>query len=368
MVGIGFDSGGSRTTYSIDRGDGPVVESGNETSASLADARGSASVQAAVRWIVEVIHDQQDDEIVAWIGAAGFSAATSRAIQEQFAVELHELSAKLEEEERHCEVIVANDAVSILKAPPLGGAGVVGIVGTGSVVLGAHPSCPVGIIKRGGWEWLASDEGAGVWMTLQCIRLLLHDIQARGPLEYRSVLLDRLADYLSIGDDDLQHIPSSHRAMAKAELIARRASENRADAKRFFANFVHPHIFDLAILKTGQPHDPLAAQVLEESVRAIAQEAASVSETLAAHTADEPNQRETLPMVVGGKIAANAHYEELLRSAVTSTCRSIHSVETIGDAADRLAALAFRYLVAGARGKAAITRAFDPLHPVTRLL
>jgi N-acetylglucosamine kinase-like BadF-type ATPase len=368
MLGIGFDTGGSRTTYSTDRGDGPQMESGNETSASLANARDNSSTQAAISWIIDVIHSQEDDEIVAWIGAAGFSAATSRAIEAQFAAPLRELSERLELEDRHCEVYIANDAISILKAPPLLGAGVVAIVGTGSVVLGAHPKCHAGVIKRGGWEWLVSDEGAGVWMTLQCIRLLLLDIQSRGSLDYRSVLLDRLADHLSITVEDTQHIPASHRAMAKAELIARRAAENRPDTKRFFASFVHPDIFDLAVLKTGLPHDPLAAQVLEESVRHIAEGADFVSTTLAAHTADEPNQRESLPMVVGGKIAANPHYDEMLRAAVGSTCRSVNAVETIGDAAERLATLAVHYLKANMRGKSAIMRSPDPLHSIVRLL
>jgi hypothetical protein len=205
-------------------------------------------------------------------------------------------------------------------------------------------------------------------MTLECIRLLLRDIQARGAQDYHSVLLDHLTDFLAIPVEATLHIAPSHRALAKADLIARRISENRPDAKRFFASFVYPHIFDLAALKAGRPHDPIAAEVLNESVRIMAESARIVSDTLAAHTADEPNLREALPMIVGGNIGANPHYDGLLRAAVASTCRSVKSVTAIGDAADTLAALAIHYLRATPRGKTEVTRALDPLHPVLRLL
>jgi BadF/BadG/BcrA/BcrD ATPase family protein len=368
MLGIGFDSGGSRTTYVLDRGDGPQTRPGNEAAVSLADARAQASIDAAITWMLELIRNQDDDEIVAWIGAAGFSAGAIGAIKDRFERPVQELARQLEADGRLCEIFIANDAVSILKAPPLLGSGVAAVVGTGSVVLGAHPQCPEGVVKRGGLEWLVSDEGSGVWMTLQCIRLVLRDIQTRGSEDYHSVLLDRLADFLSIPVEATLHIPPSHRAFARAELIARRASENRADMKRFFASFAYPNIFDLAVLEAGRPHDPLAAEVIAESVRVITEQVQALSDTLAAYTADEPNRRSRLPMVVGGNIAANGHYADQLRIAVSASCRFISSVETIGDAANAFASLAAHYVHADPKGRAAIVKAFDPLHPVVRLL
>ena len=98
---------------------------------------------------------------------------------------------------------------------------------------------------------MVSDEGSVVWMTLESIRLHLADIEARGPVDYHSALLDRLADHVGISESELSDIPSSHVALAKADLVARRMAESRMDAKRFFGRFVYPHIFDLASLEPG---------------------------------------------------------------------------------------------------------------------
>lgn len=368
MVGVGFDSGGTRTSYAIDRGAGSERQIGTESAVSLANARGEASMRAAVEWMMRIIQDQDDEEVIAWIGAAGFSASTAESIKGHFAEPLRALEAAMETSGRHCEVFIANDAVSILKAPPQLGVGVAAIVGTGSVVLGFHPACTEGIVKRGGFEWLVSDEGAGVWMTLECARRLLHDIQDRGAAGYDSVLLERLSDYLGVTFSDVRHVPESHRALAKADLIARKISEPRLDTKRFLANFVYPHLFDMAIIDANAPHDPIAAEVLNESVRVITDGVRSVSDLLAAHTADEPNAREKLRVVVGGNIAANRHYSQLLKNSVAEKCRYVESVEMIGDAADELAALSFYYGNAESKERTRLARSFDPLHPVLRLL
>ncbi|MGI9098492.1 MAG: hypothetical protein ACR2H2_08385 [Solirubrobacteraceae bacterium] len=368
MLGIGFDSGGSRTTYALDLGGGPQLREGNESAVSLADARGAAAASAAIEWMVDVIKNQSDDDIVAWIGAAGFSAASAPAIQARFREPLRALAAELEEEGRRCEVFIANDAVSLLKAPPLLGTGMAAVVGTGSVVIGAHPKCPTGVVQRGGYEWLVSDEGSAVWMTLQCVRMVLRDIQARGSQDYHSVLLERLADFLGIPVEATLHIPLSHRALARADLVARRISESRPDAKRWYASFAYPHIFDLATRQPGSPYDPLAAEVLRSSVEVIAESVRMVSDELAAYTADEPNLREPLALIVGGKIAAHAQYNQQLQSTIAGTCRFVSSVTAIGDGATSFAALAARYLASDRRRKAQIAQAVDPLHPIYRLL
>jgi N-acetylglucosamine kinase-like BadF-type ATPase len=368
LLGIGFDSGGSRTSYGCYGGTCAIQVSGNEAGVSIADARDADAIRTAIGWIIDIIQSQSDPEICAWIGAAGFSASTAHSIVEQFFKPMRDLGEWIQDHDRQCEVFIANDAVSILKAAPLLGNGVVAIVGTGSVVMGAHPKCPEGVVKRGGYEWLVSDEGAGVWMTLQCIRLLLRDIEARGARHYHSPLLDRLADFLEISDAEIEDIPSSHRALAKIDLIARRTAASRQDAKRFFARFAYPHIFDLAALEAGKPHDPIAAEVLSQSVELVVENVRVVSDTLAAYTADEPNLRERLPLVVGGSIAANPLYDQLLRAQVGSSCRFVSSIEAIGGGADLFASLSAQYLAADLRERRAIAKSFDPLHPVVRLL
>lgn len=368
MLGIGVTSGGTRTNYALTRGDGALEVSRNETGASIADARGREGVALVGEWIADVVPSQDDDEMCVWIGAAGFSAATAREIAERLSPSMRLLANRLEEADKQCEVFICNDAVALLKAPPLLGSGVVAIVGTGSVVMGAHPSCADGVVQRGGYEWLVSDEGSGVWMTLESIRLLLADIEARGPVDYHSALLDRLADHAGISESELTDIPASHVALAKADLVARRMSEGRMDAKRFFGRFVHPHIFDLAALEPGKPHDPIASEVLNRSVDHIVNSARVVSDILAAHTADEPNSREKLPLIVGGNIAANPLYDQRLRAAVSSECRSVSSVEAIGDPSDSLAALSYHYLESDHKERRRLRKSIDPLHPVLKLL
>jgi N-acetylglucosamine kinase-like BadF-type ATPase len=368
VLGVGIDSGGSRTSYALDAGDGPLESSGNEAGSSIADARDTAAMMAAVNWIMDVIESQDDDEMCVWISAAGFSAPTASAIKAHFEPRIRALAARCEEDDRQVDIFIANDAVGLLKAPPLNGAGVAAIVGTGSVVMGAHPSCDEGVIKRGGYEWLVSDEGAGVWMTLQSIRLILRDIEERGARDYRSALLDRLADYVGIGEHELVEIPVTHRALAKADAVARKMSESRPDAKRFYARFVYPHIFDLVSLESGKAHDRIAADVVNQSVSVIVENIRIVSERLAAYTADEPNLRQGMPLIIGGNIAANPLYDQRLRVQLAASCRYISSVEAIGSAAQNLAALAAGYLKQNDRGRRQITKSFDPLHPVLRLL
>lgn len=368
MLGLGFDSGGTRTTYAAADETGVLDSVGNEAGYSIADARDSETLGAAIDWIMDVVEDQTDDEIAVWIAAAGFSAATAKAIKGRFEPRLRSLGRRLEKEDRSVQILIANDGVSLLKAPPLNGAGVIAIVGTGSVVIGAHPDFPDGVIQRGGYEWMVSDEGAGVWLTLQCMRLILRDIQERGPRDYHSALLDRLADYFGITDADLGDVPASHRSMARADAVARKMSESRSDLKRSLARFVHPNIFDLASLGQGRSHDRIAADVISQSVGIIVDSIRSVSDSLAAFTADEPNLRQPMPLIVGGNIAANPLYDQQLRVQVASTCRYISSVEAIGSSANSIARLAFSYVAAREKDRRQIGRSLDPLHPVLQLL
>ena len=363
MLGIGVDSGGTHTTFSLVR-DGVTLEAqGNETSDSISNARGAGSLQATVAWIMRTIAAQDDDEICAWIGAAGFNGAAASYVIEAFTPYIEQAR----DAGRRWEIFIANDGVSLLKAPPLFGRGIAAIIGTGSVVMGAHPLCPDGVVKRSGAEWLVSDEGSGVWMTLLAVRMVLQDIQQQGSDGYHSALLDRLCDYFGVEGSLLTDVSATHKALGRAELLAHKISEGRLDAKRRLAGFVYPHLFDLAGLAAGRTHDRIASEVIAASVRQIADHVEAVSEVLAAYTADSPNDRERLPLVVGGNIAANPLYEQQLRAAV-SGCKYVGSLEVVGDAADLFARLAAHYAEAPSREQRAIARSFDSLHPVVQLL
>lgn len=162
-------------------------------------------------------------------------------------------------------------------------------------------------------------------------------------------------------------VPPSHRGLARAELLAQVVSEGRLDAKRRIAGFVYPHLFDLAVLQAGHVHDRIAARVLASSVRTIVDDIGQVSEVLSAHTADAPNGREKLRLVVAGDIAAHPSYAQQLVAEV-SKCSYIESIDNIGDASELYAALAWHYLEAPALEQRAIARSLDPLHTVTKLV
>jgi len=369
VLAIGFDSGGTRTTYATTRGGGVFDSNGAEAGSSIADARDPLAFRMAIDWIIDVIEEHSDeDEIVVWIGAAGFSAATASTIKTAFAPRIAKLAEDCDRQNRTVDVLIANDAVSLLKAPPLNGTGIVAIVGTGSVVMGTHTACDEGVIKRGGNDWVVSDEGSGVWMTVKAIQLILADIQTRGPRDYHSALLDRLSDYIGIADQSLADIPSSHRQLAKAEAVARKMAESRADLKRYFARFVYPHLFDLSSMEAGKPHDPIAAEVLQRSVSVIVDEIREVSELVASYTNDQPNLRDKLPVVIGGSIAANPLYEQRLKVLTSSECRYVSSVSILGDGARTMASLAWQYAESSDRDRRQVARSLDPLHPVAKLL
>ena len=77
-------------------------------------------------------------------------------------------------------------------------------------------------------------------------------------------------------------------------------------------------------------------RVISGSVRIMAADIAAVSETLAAFTADNPNSRERLPLVVGGSIAANSAYRQQLEAAV-SELAYVRPLQVLGDAAQTYA-------------------------------
>ena len=364
MIGIGFDSGGTHTTFAYDTGQGPVWPNGNECSDSISNARGEKSMKAAADWIAKRILREDDDEICAWIGAAGFSGASAASFRALFEPAVHQIRKS----GKRCALLIANDAVSILKAPPLYGKGVAAIIGTGSVVLGAHPRRTEGVVKRGGAEWLVSDEGSGVWMTLQCIKLLLADIYVQGSQDYHSPLLDRLCEHFRVNTEFIDDLPEDYRALARAEMLARVVAEGQADSKRRLAAFVHPHLFDLAEIRPGKSHDHIAAQVIAASVEAIVADVNVVSTALAAYTADAPNNRERLELVVGGNIARNDIYAKQLLAAISSGCPYIKSVTPVGDAAGLYAQAAWHYLNADGREQQAVEAEYDPLHPVLKLM
>lgn len=116
FIGIGVDSGGTHTTMAVNRLGEIVLTEANESSHSLAESRSSPNRVKAADWIISRILDmtRPGDDVCVWIGAAaGVTSATVRDFSEIFQPCIGRLSASA----RDCEVFIANDALSILKAP-----------------------------------------------------------------------------------------------------------------------------------------------------------------------------------------------------------------------------------------------------------
>lgn len=120
LIGIGIDSGGTHTTFAVKYADDAQKAAMMESSSTIADSRSAMSMRRAAEWIVSRILDftRPGDECCAWIGAAaGIMSTSVSAFEQAFEVPLLQLSGK----NIDCEIFIANDAVSILKSPPLYG-------------------------------------------------------------------------------------------------------------------------------------------------------------------------------------------------------------------------------------------------------
>ena len=94
-------------------------------------------------------------------GAAGAEVAEGRA-------RLESLLGRLLPD---CRLIVVHDARLVLAAAGLE-EGIALIAGTGSVAYGRTRDGRE--VQRGGWGWMIGDEGSGVWITREAVRLLMN--------------------------------------------------------------------------------------------------------------------------------------------------------------------------------------------------
>lgn len=93
-------------------------------------------------------------------GAAGAEVAEGRA-------RLESLLGRLLPE---CRLMVVHDTRLVLAAAGLD-EGIALIAGTGSVAYGRTRDGRE--VQRGGWGWMIGDEGSGVWITREAVRLLM---------------------------------------------------------------------------------------------------------------------------------------------------------------------------------------------------
>lgn len=170
MLTVGVDAGGTATKVAM-------VSPGGKRSAILPSVNpasvGDASADENMRKMVEVLLEEGGStDLQGWMGSAAVEPHTvdreRRRILE--CLSKRGLSGRL---------VLSNDALLPLLAPPLNGVGRVIIVGTGSVVLGRNGA---GRLERaGGYEYLLSDRGGAFDLGLHGLRAAAQAEDGWGP-------------------------------------------------------------------------------------------------------------------------------------------------------------------------------------------
>lgn len=169
VLAVGVDAGGSHTDVVIadrERWHRERFPSANPASV------GAAAANAVWRRVLSAVHARRDGQVVsAWIGTAAFGpAGTWPALEE-----VQSLGDRLG---LRGDVVVCNDLLPLLLAPPLGGIGVVLAVGTGT---GCWAADGHAITAVGGMEYLASDQGSAWQLGLDGLRAATKAADGRGP-------------------------------------------------------------------------------------------------------------------------------------------------------------------------------------------
>lgn len=169
VLAVGVDAGGSHTDVVI--ADRERCRHERFPSANPASV-GAASANAVWRRVLSAVHARSDGHVLsAWIGTAAFGpAGTWPALEE-----VQSLGGRLG---LRGNVVVCNDLLPLLLAPPLSGIGVVLAVGTGT---GCWAADGHAIAAVGGMEYLASDQGSAWQLGLNGLRAATKGADGRGP-------------------------------------------------------------------------------------------------------------------------------------------------------------------------------------------
>ena len=104
--------------------------------------------------------------------------------------------AMLLKERRWSGVVrVESDARAALMGAHAGAAGLIGIAGTGSIVLGQNQDGQ--LMRAGGWGPLLGDEGGGYYLGLRALRAVARQLDGAGP---DTALVEALAEALDMAD------------------------------------------------------------------------------------------------------------------------------------------------------------------------
>jgi N-acetylglucosamine kinase-like BadF-type ATPase len=293
----GIDAGGSRTTA-------VVVTGGTETrrdfpSISVGTA-GSESAAAVLGQVLDHVRSclRPDRSAFGCIGGSSMPVAMESPYPDVL-VKVIESCAPAG------TVLVANDMVPLLYAPPIDGTGVVVSSGTGSCVLGRNEGGQ--LAKVGGHEHIVSDEGSAYSLGRAALRAAAAAHDGTGP---PTVLLPRVVEHYGLA------IPALGRSLA-----------GQPSARASVAGFA-PVLFECAA-------DPVARRIIRQNAASLADAARVALDRLAL-------PHETRLGFSGGVMRGSDEYRGLIEQRLAEQGRGTRTFVLDGREAVRWIALQLR--------------------------
>jgi N-acetylglucosamine kinase-like BadF-type ATPase len=144
-----------------------------------------------------------------------------------------------------CTVALTNDIDGLVLAPPVNGTGGVLVAGTGS---GATIVDTEGqVVRVGGWEYLASDEGSAFWLGRAGLAAAVRAVDGRGPATSLTARIESRLDR-PIGDAVRRLAEQPHPRQAVADVAHCVTDAWSQDADEVAAELIDSAIEELASL------------------------------------------------------------------------------------------------------------------------
>lgn len=242
---VGIDAGGTHTRAVLAHTDGDLVAHATGGPGNFQRLGAQSLAQLCADLVGQLLTGRSSATrpVALCAGVAGAGRPAEQA----------ELAQRLTAAGLACQVQVVSDARAALEGAHGGGAGIVAIAGTGSIVIGRNRAGEVA--RAGGWGPVLGDEGSAHGLVLGGVRAVLRARDGWGPA---TALASTLQTALGLHDWD----------EVVGAVYGGRLGRDRLAA-------ACPAVFEAA--RAG---DPVATEILEDGARCLGQQAAAVARQL----------------------------------------------------------------------------------------
>lgn len=272
-VAFAVDAGGSATRVNVRPGHQTIVSRRwpSANPASIGHAEAIARWTEMLRWIAG--HGRRP---VGWIASASVAAHSADQVSAVLTLAAKRAGAD-------ATIVLSNDVLPLLLAPPVSGHGIALIAGTGSCCLGGTSGR---FVHAGGHEYVLSDEGSGYQLGLAGLRAAARAFDGTGPCTELQLAARRFG---------LCPIPELGRRLAEA-----------GNTKGEVASFA------VQVMHAAAGGDALAKSIVAQAVDDLVLMAATVHHKLGG---------EPMPLVVAGSIShESSYFRARLLSRMAQSC------------------------------------------------